>query len=97
MNNKPELTPITENIDEDEPLDFSLSLFREHYKDLDGDELKEIKIAKVPQKGRLSLYGKEITANDVVKSGDLGKFTYRPNDDYNGQKRQAQHDIMQFS
>ncbi len=84
LNNKPVLTPIARNIDEDEPLDFSLSLFKGHYSDLDGDELKEIKIAKTPQKGHLLLNGSAVSKNKIIASHELGKLRYVPDRDYHG-------------
>ena len=87
LNNKPVLTAIVRNIDEDETLYFSLSLFKGHYNDLDGDELKEIKIVNTPQQGRLYLTGTALAVNDVIPSKELAKLKYVPNNDYYGEDK----------
>jgi hypothetical protein len=84
LNNKPELTPITRNIKEDDTLNFNSSMFRDQFYDLDGEELQAVKIVNTPQNGRLFLDGVLLHGLDVIDSAQLSKLSYIPDKNYHG-------------
>ena len=84
LNNKPELTPITQNIKEDDTLNFNLSMFRDQFYDLDGEDLQAVKIVNTPQNGRLFLDGSLLHGFEVIDSAQLSKLSYIPDKNYHG-------------
>ncbi|MCK5467077.1 MAG: hypothetical protein KAI99_01165, partial [Cyclobacteriaceae bacterium] len=84
LNKKPELSPFSVSIQEDETIFFRKEDFSSRFTDADGDALHSIKIAGVPQFGILELNGVELGLNDVIGAEEINSFTYIPEMDYFG-------------
>ncbi len=83
-NQKPVLTPLSFNIQEDDSVFFSFEDFDAHYTDPEGDAMKFIKIASLPQYGTLRLDSMTLNQNDLVEIEKIDQFKYIPDPNYFG-------------
>ncbi len=84
LNNRPELSPFSISIQEDETIFFLKEDFTLRFSDADGDTLHSIKIVNIPQFGTLKKKGVELGLNDEIGINELSNLTYTPDIDYFG-------------
>ena len=84
LNNKPELSPFSKGIKEDETIYFTKDDFTQRFIDADGDTLHTLKVVSEPQYGKLFLNGIELGSNDVFEISEIAGFIYMPKNNYHG-------------
>jgi len=89
LNDEPTLSTVTRSVNEDRILAFTANDFTSHFHEVDkpGDAypaLVQIKIFSLPANGKLRLDSADVTVNQEILLGDLGKLTFTPNADWSG-------------
>jgi len=84
INDIPTLSDITKTGLEDTDITFAATDFTDKFSDLEKDSLSKIKITSLPDNGTLKLNGTAVTAAQEINAADLGKLTFTPNADFNG-------------
>ncbi len=86
VNQRPVISDIAIELDEDTEYAFSLADFLAAYSDANGDPPAYITIASLPQQGVLLYQGAEVTAGQqlVPVAGVLSGLVYQPDENYNG-------------
>jgi gliding motility-associated-like protein len=84
FNNRPVLSNINVNLDEDTPFQFTKQIFVNRFNDADGDELVSIRIDALPANGALTLGEELVTVAQVIEADDLDRLIYMPRQDYFG-------------
>jgi len=84
VNDIPTLSDITKTGLEDTDITFAATDFTDKFSDPEKDSLSKIKITSLPGNGTLKLNGSAIPAGQEINAADLGKLTFTPNADFNG-------------
>lgn len=84
FNNRPVLSNINVNLDEDTQFQFTKQLFANRFNDADGDPLVAVRIDALPINGVLSLGDEAVNTTQVIEADDLDRLVYMPNQDYFG-------------
>ncbi|MCC5932249.1 MAG: tandem-95 repeat protein [Cyclobacteriaceae bacterium] len=84
FNNRPVLSNINVNLDEDTPYQFTRQLFVNRFNDADGDPLVAVRIDALPANGVLTLDEGVVAIAQVIEADALDKLVYTPNQDYFG-------------
>ena len=80
----PTVSDISKTGTEDVTLTFSEGDFTSHFTDPDWDSLTKIQIMSLPIHGTLKLDGIAVVTNQEIVDGDLGKLTFNPETNWNG-------------
>ncbi|MCA6078762.1 putative Ig domain-containing protein [Fulvivirga sedimenti] len=86
VNQRPVISDIAVDVDEDTEYTFSLADFLTGYTDVNGDPPAYIKIVSLPQQGTLQYQNSAVSIGQelVPVAGVLNGFVYQPNENYNG-------------
>jgi hypothetical protein len=84
INDAPETGSFALESFENTELFFSFANFNSVFTDIDGDQLKKIRITQLPQKGTLLLNNSEIASNSSVFAEHLSQFSFIPDLDWAG-------------
>lgn len=84
VNDKPSVSNISRNGEEDYPVSFAKNNFAAVFSDVDGQALNNIKITELPANGLLKLNGSNIAVNKVIAAGDISKLKFVPNANWYG-------------
>jgi hypothetical protein len=84
INDAPETGSFALDSYENTELFFSFANFNSVFTDIDGDQLKKIRITQLPQKGTLLLNNSEIASNSSVFAEHLSQFSFIPDLDWAG-------------
>jgi gliding motility-associated-like protein len=84
VNTPPTVNSRTLNILEDQTINFNFESFNASFTDLDGDDLKSIKIISLPEHGVLSHLNSAVVAGQEIAASSLNFLIYDPEDNYSG-------------
>ena len=89
VDDPPNASDFSKSTDEDTTLTFAASDFTDAFSDADGDGLKSVKIATLPNAAHGTLRAGDplaaVSAGDTIPAADLGTISFEPVSDWNGE------------
>ena len=89
VDDAPTASDISKTIDEDTTLTFAASDFTDVFSDADGDTLRSVEIATLPDGAHGTLRAGDplaaVSAGDTIPAADLGTLSFEPVSDWNGE------------